>query len=88
LLAFTTSPAQLSPVPLLATPFNEAQGRISPDGRWLAYACDETGRYEIYLRSLDGNQVNVAVSRQGGVQPRRRLDGKELFFLSRTEIYW
>lgn len=81
LLRFDTRPGGRIEA-LIETPFNEAQGRISPDGRWLAYTSDESGRYEIYLRSLTQPPTRFAVSREGGVQPRWSRNGRELFFIS------
>jgi serine/threonine protein kinase/Tol biopolymer transport system component len=73
-------------VPLLQTMFNEDQSQFSPDGRWLAYESDESGRYEAYVRRISGGAGSTVethqVSREGGFQPVWRPDGKELFFLS------
>ncbi|MEO5823093.1 MAG: protein kinase, partial [Vicinamibacteraceae bacterium] len=68
------------PRPLLATSFEERDARISPDGRWLAYASDESGRAEISIRSLTGPARRFVVSKTGGDQPVWRHDGGELFF--------
>jgi Tol biopolymer transport system component len=58
------------------------QARISPDGRWLTYVSDATGRREIYVRSFpDGKDGTWQVSSQGGIEPQWRGDGRELFFL-------
>jgi len=54
--------------------------RFSPDGRWLAYASDETGRFEVYVRPFPSLQAKWAVSSEGGVSPAWSPDGKELFF--------
>jgi Tol biopolymer transport system component len=54
--------------------------RFSPDGRWIAYASDETGRFEVYVRPFPGLQAKWAVSSEGGVSPAWSPDGKELFF--------
>jgi Tol biopolymer transport system component len=70
------------PVPYLQTPFNEAHGRLSPDGKWLAYASDETGRSEIYVQSFPTPGGRVLISTSGGDQPGWRRDGKELYYLS------
>jgi len=72
------------PTPLVQTPFNEAFGKISSDGRWLAYASNESGREEIYVRQLSGGAGRWRVSQNGGTQPRWRADGRELFFVSKT----
>jgi len=72
------------PASFLSTPFNETMGRFSPDGRWIAYASDESGRYEIYVRPFPppaGGGGKWMVSQGGGVEPRWRRDGKELFYI-------
>jgi Tol biopolymer transport system component len=61
-------------------PFSSYQGRFSPDGRKLAYVSEESGRPEVYLVDLEGRQPARRVSRAGGVLPRFRGDGSELFF--------
>jgi len=66
--------------PLLAESFTERDARISPDGRWLAYVSDETGRPEVSVRSLTGPARRFVVSSGGGDQPVWRRDGAELFF--------
>jgi serine/threonine protein kinase/Tol biopolymer transport system component len=66
--------------PLLAEPFTERDGRVSPDGRWLAYVSDESGRPEISVRSLADPPRRYVVSSGGGDQPVWRPDGAELFF--------
>ena len=68
--------------PWVQTPANEMQGRISPDGRWLAYTSDETGRWQVYLQSFPQPGMKRAVSILGGAQPAWRADGKELFYLT------
>ena len=72
--------AGASPQPLLAESFTERDARISPDGRWLAYVSDETGRAEVSVRSLTGPARRIVVSSGGGDQPVWRHDGAELFF--------
>ena len=66
-------------------PFLELEGAqifasLSPDGRWLAYASDETGRLEIHVQSFPDLQDKWTVSRNGGVDPVWGPDGSELFF--------
>jgi Tol biopolymer transport system component len=68
------------PQPLLAESFVERDGRISPDGRWLAYVSDESGRPEVSVRSLSGSPKRFVVTNGGGDQPVWRHDGGELFF--------
>jgi eukaryotic-like serine/threonine-protein kinase len=70
------------PVVYLQTPFNECHARLSPDGKWLAYASDETGRSEIYVQSFPTPGAKTLISTNGGDQPAWRRDGKELYYLS------
>jgi Tol biopolymer transport system component len=70
------------PVPFLQTPFSESQGQFSPDGHWIAYASDESGRYEVYIRPFPSGPGKWKISIGGGELPRWRRDGKELYFLS------
>jgi serine/threonine protein kinase/Tol biopolymer transport system component len=71
---------------LRSTPFNELSGQFSPgpEGgpRWVAYASDEGGRYEIYAQSYPSGANRVPVSTGGGVLPRWSRDGKELFYMA------
>ncbi len=57
-------------------------GQFSPDGKWVAYASNETGKWEIYVTSFPEPRGKWQVSVSGGEQPRWRSDGKELFYLS------
>jgi Tol biopolymer transport system component len=75
------------PFPFLRTPNNEREGVFSPDGRWVAYSSDESGRNEVYVRAFspDGADGSSAggkwmISRDGGVRPWWRPDGKELLY--------
>jgi Tol biopolymer transport system component len=70
------------PVPFLQSPYNEESGRFSPDGRWVAYASDESGRYEINVAAFPGPGRRWQVSAAGGTLPRWSPDGKEIYFLS------
>jgi len=73
------------PTPVLDSPFSEWGGRYSPDGEFLAYVSDETGQPEIYVQRLSGQRPaggKRRVSVGGGLEPRWRRDGSELFFLS------
>jgi serine/threonine protein kinase/Tol biopolymer transport system component len=69
-----------SPQPLLAEAFTERDARLSPDGYWIAYVSNESGRPEVYVRSLSGPPRRYVVSRGGGDQPVWRRDGAELFY--------
>jgi Tol biopolymer transport system component len=66
----------------LATEFIEGVAIFSPDGRWIAYASNASGRQEICLRALDGSGNAIPVSSGGGIHPRWRRDGRELYFLA------
>ena len=68
--------------PLVRTPFHEIQGALSPDGRWLAYASDESGAFEVYVQAFPDSQGKRLVSKGGGAEPRWRADGHELFYVS------
>jgi Tol biopolymer transport system component len=68
--------------PWLATDFSEAHARFSPDGTWVAYASNVSGRQEVYLRPFEGNGQPVAVSTDGGSHPTWRRDAGELYFLT------
>lgn len=57
-------------------------GQFSPDGKWVAYASNETGKWQIYVTSFPDARGKWQVSTSGGEQPRWRGDGKELFYLS------
>ncbi len=66
--------------PLVRTLFDETWARFSPDGRHVAYMSNESGRWEIYLRSSDGGGSRVRVSTNGGVWPCWSLDGSTVYF--------
>jgi Tol biopolymer transport system component len=70
------------PFPYLQTEAAEIGGQISPNGRWMAYASNESGTYEIYVRPFPPAPGKWQVSREGGSQPRWRADGRELFYIS------
>jgi eukaryotic-like serine/threonine-protein kinase len=77
------------PMPFQATEFNEAFPRFSPDGHWVAYESNESGRYEVYVREFslgsDGKPEATGkhqISNGGGGVPQWRGDGKELFYVS------
>jgi Tol biopolymer transport system component len=82
------------PVPWLDTPFWEDHGQFSPNGAWIAYASNQSGRSEVYVEAFDSithlsqrsigmaKGAPVQVSTAGGMMPRWRQDGREIFFLS------
>jgi serine/threonine protein kinase len=80
-LWFVTLPEQKS-TQFLKAPSTLKNGRISPDGNWVAYASNENGRWEIYVTSFPDARGKWQVSNGGGDQPKWRGDGKELFYLS------
>jgi len=69
------------PFEVVKTEFNERMGQFSPDGKWLAYQSDKTGRFEIYVRPFPGPGDDVPVSSNGGTQVRWNPRGGELFYL-------
>ena len=62
--------------------FNLNNPQLSPDGRWVAYASNESGRNEIYVQSYPAPTAKAQVSLEGGNQPRWRRDMKELFYMA------
>jgi hypothetical protein len=66
--------------PLVASPFAEQYVGVSPDGRWISFVSDQSGREEVYVRDLAGEQDQVLVSLEGGSEPVWGPDGKELFY--------
>ena len=74
------------PTPYLATPFDEHYGRVSPDGRWLAYRSDESGIDEVYLQTFPTPGAKQSVSVNGGTEPVWRGDGNELYYVAPTGV--
>ena len=66
--------------PFLHTPFNETAPSFSPDGHWLAYASDDSGRYQIYVQPYPGPGRRWQISRDGGAEPKWNRNGQELFY--------
>jgi Tol biopolymer transport system component len=71
-----------NPVPLHETRFRESEGQFSPDGGWVAYVSNESGRDEVYVTPFPGQSMRSQISTAGGRQPRWRRDGRELFYLA------
>jgi hypothetical protein len=69
-----------------ATRFVEGSAQFSRDGRWLAFNADDTGRDEVYVRSVSDPSVQIQVSTNGGGRPRWRRDGREIYFVSGPAI--
>jgi serine/threonine-protein kinase len=81
ILAIPTS-GDPTPVPITATPAAEYYPVISPDGRWIAYTSEESGRSEVYIaRFPTAGSTRWQVSLSGGIQPRWSPDGRELFYI-------
>ena len=78
---WTTTVDQPRPQPVVDSQYNELHPAPSADGRWLAYASDQSGRYEIYVQEFNTGAQRTLVSTQGGMQPRWRADGRELFYV-------
>ena len=76
-LAFDSAPASRTIIP---EAFNESAPALSPDGRWLAYQSDQTGRMEVYVRSYPVPGARIPVSLQGGTEPVWAHNGRELFY--------
>jgi len=74
--------ASASARPILSDSFLERDARVSPDGRWIAYVSEESGRPEVSVRSLEGVSRRFVVSTLGGDQPVWRRDGAELFYVT------
>jgi serine/threonine-protein kinase len=71
-----------APVPLVATSFRERSPSLSADGKWLAYASDETGRFEVFVRPFpEVSSGKWQISTAGGSSPRWSRTGDELFFI-------
>jgi len=70
------------PFPFLQTSANEAWGKLSPDGHWLAYVSDETGANEVFVQSFPDAGSKFQISEGGGDTPVWRRDGKEMFYVS------
>jgi serine/threonine protein kinase len=67
--------------PFLSTASSDSNGQISPDGKWVAYASNESGDWEVYVTTFPAATGKWQVSRGGGTEPRWRGDGKELFYI-------
>ncbi|HEY3176674.1 MAG TPA: hypothetical protein VGK94_13045 [Candidatus Polarisedimenticolia bacterium] len=70
------------PILAAATGAEERNARLSPDGRWLAYVSNESGRFEVYIQPLPATGARWQVSRAGGYQPQWRGDGGEVYYIA------
>jgi len=73
--------AQKRVFPVATDALNQVDSRFSPDGRWIAYSSDESGRPEVYVKTFPGPGGKWQISTAGGVTPAWRGDGKELYYL-------
>jgi WD40 repeat protein len=73
--------------PYATMAFNQTYGAISPDGRWAAYASDESGKFDIYVDSFPKPGSRIRVTTAGGTEPRWRRDGSELYFRRGSGIH-
>jgi hypothetical protein len=74
------APTDAKGQPFLQSQFSKALPQFSPDGRWVAYQSDETGRYEVYVTPYPGPGGKAHVSNEGGTTPRWSRNGRELFY--------
>jgi serine/threonine-protein kinase len=70
----------------LRTEFEDRSAKFSPDGRFVVYMSDESGRYEVYVRSFPDGTGKRQISTGGGTQPRWSRDGKEIFYVERDTL--
>jgi Tol biopolymer transport system component len=73
-----------APRPFIVESANQAQGQFSPDGRWVAYSSDESGRLQVYARAFPSGNRRVQISSEGGGQPRWSAGGREIFYVSHS----
>jgi Tol biopolymer transport system component len=74
------------PQELVATDANESDAKFSPDGHWLAYVSDETGRDEIFIRPVGGSGGRKQLSSEGGTRPVWAPNGRALFFMKGDQL--
>ena len=67
---------------LVSTGAEERNGKLSPNGRWLAYVSNESGRFEVYVQPVSSTGVKWLVSRGGGLQPQWGADGRDLYYIA------
>jgi len=80
-ISYVPASGERRSISYLKTRANEANGQVSPDGKWMVYESDETGKMEIYVRPFpDAQGGKWQISSNGGTDPRWRRDGRELFY--------
>ena len=70
------------PARIVQSPGEQMHGNFSPDGRFIAYASNESGRFDVYVQSLQPPARKWPISVNGGYEPRWRSDGRELYYLA------
>ena len=75
-----------SPVDVVVTPSDERSPIFSPDGRWLAYVSNESGRDDVYLQPYPGTGRRMMISNDGGVEPAWSHDGRELYYRNGSQM--
>jgi eukaryotic-like serine/threonine-protein kinase len=75
------------PIPVVHGPGWDGKGQFSPDGRWITYMSDESGRTEVYVRPFLRSGEKVRVSVVSGDEPRWRRDGKEIVFFGEQSLF-
>jgi eukaryotic-like serine/threonine-protein kinase len=89
-LPMTGKPSEAKPMPYLTSHFNQLQARFSPDGRWVAYESNESGKNEVYVRPFTPGGKSLAgdgkwmISNGNGMEPRWRRDGKQILYWNST----
>jgi serine/threonine protein kinase len=89
-LPMTLKPSDAKPIPYLTSQFNQLQARFSPDGRWVAYESNESGKNEVYVRPFNPGGGYLAgdgkwmISNGNGMEPRWRRDGKQILYWNST----
>jgi dipeptidyl aminopeptidase/acylaminoacyl peptidase len=74
------------PIPLMQTTADEAYPEFSPDGRWIAYATNESGQYEVYVQSFPEAGEKYQISTDGGLRPAWSKDGTEIFYRKGDQV--
>lgn len=85
-LAIANADGSVAPRPLLSSSFIERGGGVSPDGKWIAHFCNESGRFEAYVQTFPELGSKVQVSSNGGMHPLWSSDGKEMFYLEGDKV--
>jgi serine/threonine protein kinase len=73
------------PFPIIQDTWSEKEAQISPDGKWMAYVSNDSGRNQVYITPFPGGGAKWQVSKDGGSSPKWRGDGKELFYLDNSD---